>query len=929
MRLKPIALSLMLLPASVYAVPSLTGQSGLMNMPDARVEQDGNFGLGYSYDSPYSTLWLNLTALPALQVNARFVGVRGTSGFDGKYSSSYGSYKDKVIDVKLRLLDEQAFLPEVAVGRTDIFGTELFRGDYVVASKQIGSLDTSLGYGSGRIDGVFGGVRWLLPGMPGWALLAEYDANNYQHDFRASSTYAGKRKNGPVVGVSYRWGWLGAELVRSKTHSSISTFVSIPFNDKEFVPKFQEPAAYSSIRNRPTAEQWHADSSHKKELLAALHAQDYKAVGIAYKNGEFNLSFTNTRISNIGRSVARALKTAMYFAPVETRVIKLHVASQDIPLAEYEFFNVPVVADYLNGKASREQLRDVTLVSYAKPGDVVDEFDVLSSELNQDIQMNLVSNEDGQSIQLKGQDKTLNTIRVVPKAAFYFNDPSGALRYELNAYGSMQWHPSAGNYVDGALTYKLFENVSKVDNPSNSELPHVRSDIAEYKKGNRFRLNRAAYTYIFQPAERVYSKVSAGVFEDMFSGVAGQLVYFPANSRWIGELSAEAVQQRDYNGWFGRKDYKTVTGLASLHYKLPAGVTATARVGRFLAKDEGVRFEAKRRFKSGIEAGAWYTYTNGNDITSPGTPSSPYHDRGIFLSIPLSTMMTFDSQSVGSFGISPWTRDVGQTVVVPHDLVGKLEEPARQVAIGDGLGDIGDTLDPTAAGELPDPVWWPSASGIRMRLSDTVDTMPELSDAAVASTIGVGAVALAATRDKQMHEQLAKRSGSKVIKAWDKAGRWAPLMAVGAAGAGMVFGEDPILVNTSIISLQSAGLAAGLSVAAKKLVDRARPEDGGGKTWASASKQSASFPSNHSAVTMAVLTPYAEEYQLPWLYAVGGFANAGRVAGNKHWVSDVVAGSLLGYAVGYQLWKGQRDIMLLPTASVDGKTLALTLHKQY
>jgi membrane-associated phospholipid phosphatase len=145
----------------------------------------------------------------------------------------------------------------------------------------------------------------------------------------------------------------------------------------------------------------------------------------------------------------------------------------------------------------------------------------------------------------------------------------------------------------------------------------------------------------------------------------------------------------------------------------------------------------------------------------------------------------------------------------------------------------------------------------------------------------------------------------------------------------MTLADDPVLVNTSIISLQSAGLAAGLSIATKKLVDRARPEDSGGNTWTAANKQSASFPSNHSAVTMAVLTPYAEEYQLPWLYVAGGLANAGRVAGNKHWVSDVVAGSLLGYAVGYQLWKGQRDAVLMPTASADGKSLALTLHKQY
>ena len=66
------------------------------------------------------------------------------------------------------------------------------------------------------------------------------------------------------------------------------------------------------------------------------------------------------------------------------------------------------------------------------------------------------------------------------------------------------------------------------------------------------------------------------------------------------------------------------TALAALHYRLPLdGVTATVRGGRFLAGDLGARFEMKRRFRSGFQVGAWYSLTNGNDITSPGTPASP------------------------------------------------------------------------------------------------------------------------------------------------------------------------------------------------------------------------------------------------------------------------------------------------------------------
>ena len=102
-------------------------------------------------------------------------------------------------------------------------------------------------------------------------------------------------------------------------------------------------------------------------------------------------------------------------------------------------------------------------------------------------------------------------------------------------------------------------------------------------------------------------------------------------ARWATDLAVDWVQQRDFEGWFGFQDYRTVTAIASLNYRMAEGVTGTLRAGRFLAKDEGVRFELKRRFRSGWEVGAWYTITNGDDITSPGTPEKPYYDKGIFM----------------------------------------------------------------------------------------------------------------------------------------------------------------------------------------------------------------------------------------------------------------------------------------------------------
>ena len=65
-------------------------------------------------------------------------------------------------------------------------------------------------------------------------------------------------------------------------------------------------------------------------------------------------------------------------------------------------------------------------------------------------------------------------------------------------------------------------------------------------------------------------------------------------------------------------------------------------------------------------------------------------------------------------------------------------------------------------------------------------------------------------------------------------------------------------------------------------------------------------PSNHSTVAFAAVTPFAQEYDAPWLYGLAAAGSLGRTAGRQHWVSDVVAGGVLGYAMGTWLWQAQR-----------------------
>jgi membrane-associated phospholipid phosphatase len=69
----------------------------------------------------------------------------------------------------------------------------------------------------------------------------------------------------------------------------------------------------------------------------------------------------------------------------------------------------------------------------------------------------------------------------------------------------------------------------------------------------------------------------------------------------------------------------------------------------------------------------------------------------------------------------------------------------------------------------------------------------------------------------------------------------------------------------------------------------------------------------------AVATPFALEYNAPWLYGIAGLTNLARVGSREHWVSDTVASSLIGYGLGRIFWqssrhpeKGEPRVMLQP-----------------
>jgi membrane-associated phospholipid phosphatase len=370
----------------------------------------------------------------------------------------------------------------------------------------------------------------------------------------------------------------------------------------------------------------------------------------------------------------------------------------------------------------------------------------------------------------------------------------------------------------------------------------------------------------------------------------------------------DAVRQRDFDGRLRFREYRTLTALAAIHYKLLYHSTFTMRVGRFLARDHGARFEIKRRFRVGIELGAWYTVTNAVDT---GVDKGNYRDKGVFVSIPLEALLPADSRTVTGFSLAPWTRDVGQMVNSPADLYQMLEKPLMlDMPDRDGLVRLGDMEDDHNLPYLGNPMWdRPFESLGKMTVRDWGQGVGALGSLSAWETalLGAGAVFGSALLDRSVSQSVDRHRGSRALDTLDGFGKWLPVAAMGGAGLAALSEQDRRLGNTGIAALQAGatGLLANLGI--KYAVGRARPVDEAGSgNFEPFKRAAASFPSNHATAMWATITPFAREYDAPWLYGLGVLANAGRIASREHWLSDTVASSLLGFAIGEFFWEQRR-----------------------
>ena len=257
------------------------------------------------------------------------------------------------------------------------------------------------------------------------------------------------------------------------------------------------------------------------------------------------------------------------------------------------------------------------------------------------------------------------TYRVRPRLKTQLNGPDGFFLYSLYAGLSTDVQIRPGLTLSGEFGANIQDNFNRLQNPSNSLLPHVRSDIAQYLKDGKYGIESLYANYQARLGGDFYGRLTGGLLEEMYGGIDGEVLYRPYGSRWAFGLEANQLYKRSFHEQFGFESYNVATAQVSVYYDMPwYGLQSTLRVGRYLARDIGFTYEISREFESGMRVGGFFTITS--------VPAAVYgegrFDRGLFISIPIDLATPFPSRSSIGTVYRPLTRDGGQLLASPRQL---------------------------------------------------------------------------------------------------------------------------------------------------------------------------------------------------------------------------------------------------------------------
>jgi len=614
------------------------GIVGTIHTPSARTYDEGVHGITVYRGTPNQTV--TLSAHPFDWFEASFFYTNVTDRpycYDFTSKTCLQDFKDKGFNFKLRLLKEQGVFPAIAIGLNDFAGTGLYSSEYIVGSYGMNRTDFHFGLGFGQLDGSDLSFKNPLTYISDQFSDRPTNTEGLGGSFQPSRYFSGDTAS-PFFGVSHAFN--NKLLLKAEYDSSVRPGL-VPFR----IPKNDFSFGVDYLIN------------DNFSIGVSYERGDYASLKFVYKNDPIN-TFQKSQYARGDRRRGDNKYTQLINNLEENGIgvkkLTRNANSIGLQLTQVIHPNLLIVEDIINQSArdagiTEDIVKDIEVANLIAVKEIDDSYRASSQTIYERSTTKRFSTNTRANFRpfLASREEFF-------KGAFLVeNDSEFIIRENL--------------FFNINLKYSLADNLDDLYIPPVDVYPEqVRSDVKEYLKNMKdggVLIGRAQLDYHLTPIKNHHIMMSAGILEDMFSGIGGEYLYFKPNKNYSFGMDLFKVFKRDYSWRFGHSGYENTMATVNFNYRnygtIPFDMKVSA--GEYLAGDVGYTIEFSRTFYNGVYFGAFATFT---DVTTKEFGEGSF-DKGIFFNIPIYGNLI-------NYTWRPLTKDPGAKLNRRHTLHGLL-----------------------------------------------------------------------------------------------------------------------------------------------------------------------------------------------------------------------------------------------------------------
>ena len=613
------------------------GIVGLIHTPTARSYDEGVHGITLYDGTPNQTVTLSANPFDWMEASFFYTNVDGRPYCYEEFDVvCQQDFKDKGFNIKLRL-KEQGKFPAIAVGLQDFAGTGIYSSEYIVGSYGINRTDFHFGIGYGLLNGSDLSFKNPLTYISNQFNDRPSETQGLGGSFQPSRYFSGETAS-PFFGVSHA---VRDKLILKLEYDSSVRPGLVPFmipkedfsfgadyliNDNLSIGFSIERGDYASFK-----------FVYKNDPVKTYQKSEYARGSLRRGDNQYTQLINNLEENGIG-----------------VKKLSENANSIGLQLTQVIHPNLRVVEEIINQSArdagiTKEIKKDIEIANLLAVSELDDAYNRTAQTIYE---------------RKTGRKVVTNTrLQFRPFIASREEFLKGALLVENNT----EFIIRPNLFFNTNLKYSLADNFDDLYLPPANTFPaQVRSDVKEYLnkvKDGGILVGRAQFDYHLTPVKNHHIMMSAGIFEDMFSGAGMEYLYFKPDTNYAFGVDVFKVRKRDYSWRWGHLDYENTLATANFYYRnygtLPFDMRVSA--GEYLAGDVGYTVEFSRSFYNGVQFGAFASFT---DVTTEQFGEGSF-DKGIFFNIPIYGNLV-------NYVWRPLTKDPAATLNRRHTLYGLL-----------------------------------------------------------------------------------------------------------------------------------------------------------------------------------------------------------------------------------------------------------------